>query len=73
MTPVEIAVLIGAVAIVALTVVYHVVRRIRGKGPSCGSSCGCCPYAGTCHRKERENPPEQGESSEEKDSSGNCR
>lgn len=36
MSPLEIGILIGAIALVVFTVVWNVVRKLRGK-----SSCGC--------------------------------
>ncbi len=44
-----------AVTLVLIGIVAAVIRQLRkdrrqGKS-SCGGSCGCCPMAGSCHRK----------------------
>ena len=36
MTPLEIGILVGAIALVVFTVAYNVVRKLRGR-----SGCGC--------------------------------
>ena len=64
MDPIEIVVLILAVALVVFTIVYNVVRRRKGKS-SCGcdsgksgkSGCSRCPYCDSC-RPEKPKDPE---------------
>lgn len=56
MEPIEIVILILAVALVVFTIVYNVMRRRKGKS-SCGcdtgksgkSGCSSCPYCDSCH------------------------
>lgn len=40
MEPLAIVILVGAIALVVFTVVFNVVRKVRGK-----SACGCCASA----------------------------
>ena len=51
MDALAVIILIGAVALVAFTVVFNIVRKRKGKS-SCGcSGCNGCPSAGTCGAK----------------------
>lgn len=61
MEPLEIIILIGAIALVVFTVVFNIVRKLRGKS-SCGcdsksssdcGGCGGCPYSGQCGKAEK--------------------
>ncbi|MDR2046613.1 MAG: FeoB-associated Cys-rich membrane protein [Clostridiales bacterium] len=47
MEPAEIAVLAGAIALVAFTIAYNVIKRRKGK-PSCGCSEAGCPNCRGC-------------------------
>lgn len=49
MTPLEIGILIGAIALVVFTVVFNVVRKLRGH-----SGCGCATKTeGTQEKKKK--------------------
>lgn len=68
MDPVEIIVLILAVALVVFTIVYNVVRRRKG---SCGcgknqktkSGCASCPYCDSCRPKPSQSSKDNGRGS----------
>ncbi len=48
MKPIEIVVIIAAVAIVAGVIIASVVRKLKGK-PSLASDCSCCSRQGKCN------------------------
>lgn len=48
MKPIEIVVIIAAVAIVAGVIIASVVRKLKGK-PSLASDCSCCSRHGKCN------------------------
>lgn len=50
MKPIEIIVIIAAVAIVAGVIIASIVRKLKGK-PSLGSDCAGCSHAGQCNGK----------------------
>lgn len=50
MKPIEIIVIIAAVAVVAGVIIASVVRKVKGK-PSLASDCGCCSHAKECNGK----------------------
>lgn len=50
MKPIEIIVIIAAVAIVASVIIASIVRKLKGK-PSLGSDCAGCSHAGQCNGK----------------------
>ena len=50
MKPIEIIVIIAAVAIVAGVIIASIVRKLKGK-PSFGSDCAGCSHAGQCNGK----------------------
>lgn len=50
MKPIEIIVIIAAVAIVAGVIIASIVRILKGK-PSLGSDCAGCSHAGQCNGK----------------------
>ena len=50
MKPIEIIVIIAAVAIVAGVIIASIVRKMKGK-PSLGSDCAGCSHAGQCNGK----------------------
>ena len=50
MKPIEIIVIIAAVAIVAGVIIASIVRKLKGK-PSLGSDCAGCSHAGQCTGK----------------------
>lgn len=50
MNPIEIIVIIAAVAIVAGVIIASIVRKLKGK-PSLGSDCAGCSHAGQCNGK----------------------
>lgn len=54
MKPIEIIVIIAAVAIVAGVIIASIVRKLKGK-PSLGSDCAGCSHAGQCNGKCRSN------------------
>jgi hypothetical protein len=56
MEPLEIIILIAAIALVLFTVVFNVRRRIKRK-PGCGCECGSCPG---CAERDKK-PDEKGE------------
>lgn len=61
---IEILVIIFAVALVAFTVVFNILRKRKGKNCCGGSGCsGCsgCPYSADCAKK-----PKKKESEEQK-------
>lgn len=50
MKPIEIIVIIAAVAIVAGVIIASIVRKLKGK-PFLGSDCAGCSHAGQCNGK----------------------
>ena len=50
MKPIEIIVIIAAVAIVVGVIIASIVRKLKGK-PSLGSDCAGCSHAGQCNGK----------------------
>lgn len=58
MKPLEIIILVGAIALVVFTIVFNIVRKKKGK-TSCGcstgacSSCKGCPYAGKENKEDK--------------------
>ncbi|UKI21220.1 MAG: FeoB-associated Cys-rich membrane protein [Christensenella sp.] len=50
MKPIEIIVILAAVAIVAGVIIASIVRKLKGK-PSLGSDCAGCSHAGQCNGK----------------------
>lgn len=50
MKPIEIIVIIAAVAIVAGVIIASIVRKLKGK-PSLGSDCAGCSHVGQCNGK----------------------
>lgn len=50
MKPIEIIVIIAAVAIVAGVIIASIIRKLKGK-PSLGSDCAGCSHAGQCNGK----------------------
>jgi hypothetical protein len=63
MTPIEIVILIAAVALVAFTVIYNINKRKKGKiGCDCGGSdCGSCSGCGTKDNSDAESETENKE------------
>ena len=45
---------LALIGLVVLIIVRLDRDRKQGKS-SCGSSCGCCPMSGTCHKAEKYN------------------
>ena len=66
---IEIVVIIFAVALVAFTVIYNVLRRKKGRnccGGGCSGCSGCsgCPYSANCSAKPQERKEEKSDSEE---------